>query len=69
VVPEHEFSLLNFEPMIAGSRKMAVAGENAAEFEAADIYSYPKGFEYSSISCPFLPPKNPQEKVKNGFSR
>jgi hypothetical protein len=36
VIPEHEISSLNFEAMITGGGKMAIEGENAAEFEPAN---------------------------------
>jgi hypothetical protein len=62
VIPEHELSLLNFEPMIAGGGKMAVAGENAVEFEPVDNIVTCKDSNTRRFPAHF--PPNPQKSAK-----
>jgi hypothetical protein len=68
VIPEHELSLLNFEPMIAGGGKMAVAGENAVEFLPSDNSVTRKDSNTRRFPVHF-PSKNLLQKVKIGFFR
>jgi hypothetical protein len=68
VIPEHELSLLNFEPMIAGGGKMAVAGENAVEFLPSDNSVTRKDSNTRRFPA-YFPSKNLLQKVKIGFFR